>query len=142
MLFRSGAFLGLDARHHRAHFARAGLEGILMALYSIYEIVGQDSVGQPIRATGGYLKSELMLQIQADIFGAPIETPENLEGSIIGAAMVGMKGLGVIRDYSEVSHFLPIVKVFTPNEQNHQVYQKSFQKFKWLLYAVQKDQLG
>jgi len=137
-----GAFLGLDARHHRAHFARAGLEGILMALYSIYEIVGQDSVGQPIRATGGYLKSELMLQIQADIFGAPIETPENLEGSIIGAAMVGMKGLGVIRDYSEVSHFLPIVKVFTPNEQNHQVYQKSFQKFKWLLYAVQKDQLG
>lgn len=137
-----GAYLGLNARHHRAHFARAGLEGILMALYSIYEIVGPESIGQPIRATGGYLKSELMLQIQADIFGAPIETPENLEGSIVGAAMVGMKALGVIRDYSEVNHFLPIVKVFVPNEENHQIYQKGFQQFKRLLYAVQKDELG
>jgi len=128
-----GAFIGLDTHHHRAHFARAGLEGILMALYSIYELVRPEGDAQPIRATGGYLRSEFMLQMQADIFGVPIATPENLEGSVIGAAMVGMRALGVIRDYAEMTKQLPLVKVFTPDEGNHRRYQQQYQTFrKWM----------
>ena len=137
-----GAYWGLSAQHHRAHFARAGLEGILMALYSIYEIVRPEGEAQPIRATGGYLKSKLMLQIQADIFGVPIATPENLEGSVIGAAMVGMKALGVIENYAEVERLLPVVKVYQPNELNHRAYQGHYQTFKKLLGVIQRDEFG
>jgi len=127
-----GVFFGLTAQHKRAHFSRAGLEGILFALYSIYTIVQPAGNSQPIQVTGGYLKSDLLLQIQADIFGVTIETRENLEGSVIGAAMVGMKALGVIRDYQDVTAMLPVDRVFLPDEQNHKTYQHHYKRFKKL----------
>ena len=128
-----GVYFGLSAQHGRSHFARAGLEGILLALYSIFELVRPSDLTQPIRATGGYLKSDLMLQIQADIFGVPIETPQNLEGSVIGAAMVGMKALGVIRAYQELAGLLPAGRVFYPDEKKHQKYEQRFESYKNLL---------
>jgi gluconokinase len=131
-----GVYFGLTAAHSRAHLARAGLEGILFALYSIYDMVRGDEATSTIRATGGYLRSELMLQIQADIFGLPIATPENLEGSVVGAAMLGMKALDVIQDYAELDHLLPTLRTFEPEEARHAVYQENYQRFKALYRAV------
>ena len=65
-----GMYFGIHERHDRAYFARATIEGILLALHSIYEcIAGEENENIEIRATGGYVQSPLMLQIQADIFG-------------------------------------------------------------------------
>jgi gluconokinase len=99
-------------------------------------MVRGDEATSTIRATGGYLRSELMLQIQADIFGLPIATPENLEGSVVGAAMLGMKALDVIQDYAELDHLLPTLRTFEPEEARHAVYQENYQRFKALYRAV------
>lgn len=131
-----GVYFGLTAAHSRAHFARAGLEGILFALYSIYDMVRGDEAASTIRATGGYLRSELMLQIQADIFGLPIATPENLEGSVVGAAMLGMKALGVVPDYAELDHLLPPSRTYEPNCTRHAIYQENYQRFRALYRAL------
>lgn len=131
-----GVYFGLTAAHGKAQLSRAGLEGILFALYSIYDMVRGDEVASTIRATGGYLRSELMLQIQADIFGLPIATPENLEGSVVGAAMLGMKALGVIQDYAELDHLLPTSRTFGPDGARHTIYQENYLRFKALYRAV------
>ena len=92
-----GVFFGLHGSHTRAHMARAALEGVIFALATIFELL-RDSVDQvkEVRATGGYVRSPLSLQIQADIFNFPISVPENYEGSSIGAAALAYLALGQV----------------------------------------------
>ncbi len=128
-----GVFFGLHSGHHRGHFARAGLEGIFYALFAIFEILqaSQKDVGE-LRGTGGYVQSDLMLQIQADIFGQPILIPSEHEGSVIGAAALAQKALGKIADFHELEGLLTIQTQFTPNEKARHCYQEQFSRFKSL----------
>lgn len=128
-----GVYFGLHNRHHRGHFARAGLEGILFALYSIYDIL-QASSGKviEIRAAGGYLQSDLMLQIQADIFGQPILIPSEHEGSVIGAAALAQKAMGIIPGFDALDEHFTIQKEFKPDHAAHSIYQDCFARYKKL----------
>jgi gluconokinase len=131
-----GVFFGLNSGHGNGHFARAGLEGILFALYSIFEVIRTPGDDVEVRATGGYLRSALMLQIQADIFGVPIRVPDNLEGSAIGAATLAMKALGKIESWDEIAPLLPITRSYLPDENKHWHYQSVFKQFKALYAAL------
>lgn len=126
-----GVYFGLHSRHRRGHFARAGLEGILYALYSIYEIL-QASANKinGIRATGGYLQSQLMLQIQADIFGKTILIPSEREGSLIGAAALAWLSLGKIDSFEDLAEFFTIENQFNPNSSSHKIYMENYPRYK------------
>jgi gluconokinase len=133
-----GVFFGLSSLHTRAHFARAGIEGILFALYSIFDqlqIKRTDEV--EIRATGGYVRSDLMLHIQADIFGHPILVPGNFEGSLIGAAALAFKAMQHISDYDQLFTRSVIEKKILPNREHHQQYQALFIKFQQLYKTLE-----
>ena len=68
----TGAFVGLTARHTRAHLTRALMEGVLFWLRDGLEIMGDlDVHGSEIRAIGGGASSPLWLQLQADVYGVP-----------------------------------------------------------------------
>lgn len=126
-----GVYFGVHGNHHAGHFARATIEGILFALYSIYEVIISDTdIDIEIRATGGYTQSDLMMQTQADIFGVPVGVQKNYEGSSIGAAVLGLKAMGMIKTYDEISAFLNIEKIFTPNPEISSFYNTLFVKFK------------
>lgn len=127
-----GVFFGLTNSHHRGHFARAGMEGILFAMYSIFTIVQSGDDELEVIATGGYLRSELMLQMQADIFGVPIKIPASFEGSSIGAAALALKALGLIDSFDDITTDLPIEKTYHPDSENHRHYQQIFIQFKQL----------
>ncbi len=92
-----GAFIGLSARHTRAHLARAALEGTIYALYTVLEAL-EEQAGpiREVRVSGGYVRSPLWLQIQADLFGQRLLLPANFEGSALGAAILGQYALGQI----------------------------------------------
>ncbi len=133
-----GVFFGLGSQHTQAHFARAGIEGILFALYSIFDhlqIRHTDEV--EIRATGGYIRSELMLQIQADMFGHPILVPSSFEGSLIGAAALAFKAVGHISDYDRLFTRAIIEKTVLPDLEQHQHYQALFRKFQQLYQTLE-----
>ena len=126
-----GVYFGLHGSHHQGHFARATIEGILFALYSIYKVIISDTKEDiEIRATGGYTRSALMMQAQADIFGMPIGVQKNYEGSSIGAAILGLKACGIINNYDEVSTLIDIDKVFAPDNERSSIYNELFSKFK------------
>lgn len=89
------AFVGLTASHTRAHLTRAVLEGVAFSLRDSLEIFR--SLGVPIdniRIGGGGARSELWRQIQADVFGHPVETIEAEEGAAFGAALLAGVGIG------------------------------------------------
>lgn len=91
-----GAFVGLTARHTRAHLVRAVMEGVVFSLRDSLEIMRSLGIAaEHIRATGGGGRSALWRQMQADIYGAAVATLDAEEGPAYGAALLAGVGAGV-----------------------------------------------
>ncbi len=93
--FARGGWIGLTAKHTRAHLARAILEGVAFSLKDCLGIIeGLGAKVSAVRASGGGSQSALWRQILAGAFGKPIATLETQEGSAYGAALLAMVGTG------------------------------------------------
>jgi xylulokinase len=100
----TGAFVGLTARHTRAHLTRALMEGVLFSLRDGLEIMGDLGVhGSEIRAIGGGATSPLWLQLQADVYGAGVLRLAIEEGAAYGAALLGHVTAGTFADVAEAT---------------------------------------
>jgi gluconokinase len=133
-----GAILGITINHHQAHFVRATLEGIVMGLRHIAEVLLPSPAERnkiEIRVSGGFAKSDLWLQIVADVFQMPVALSQTVEGSAWGAVLIGFKALGI--KYKEPDGE---EQVFSPNRNNAQVYAEVFEKFKQVYPLL--NQLG
>jgi len=90
-----GALVGITAQHTRAHVIRAILEGVAFSLRDSLTLFREIGVPiQSIRLSGGGARSALWQQIQADIYGMPVELIEADEGAAYGAALLAGVGTG------------------------------------------------
>ena len=90
------ALLGLTASHTRAHIVRAILEGVAFSLRDTFTIFQEMNVPvKNIRLGGGGARSPLWRQIQADVYGHPVEIVEAEEGAAYGAALLAAVGAGM-----------------------------------------------
>jgi xylulokinase len=90
-----GGWIGLTAKHTRAHLLRALIEGVSYSLKDCLEVI--ESLGSPVsvvRASGGGARSAFWRQILAAVFDRPIATLQTQEGSAYGAALLAMAGTG------------------------------------------------
>src|SRR6266568_8995257 len=91
-----GALVGLTASHTRAHIVRAILEGVAFSLRDTFTIFQEMNVPvKNIRLGGGGARSPLWRQIQADVYGHPVEIVEAEEGAAYGAALLAAVGAGM-----------------------------------------------
>jgi ribulokinase len=95
----SGAFVGLNLFHTRAHLYRAVLEGVTFALRHNMEAGAKGSADLDSRliVVGGAAKSDLWMQIIADVTGFPVWTIEEDVEAALGAARLAALGAGLIR---------------------------------------------
>jgi gluconokinase len=131
-----GTLLGIRIIHTKAHLIRATLEGILFGLLSITEILLPDPEKRhetTIMASGGFGKSELWLQMVADIFQMKVIVAETIEASAWGAVLIGFKATGIT-----ISNHTQIGKTFLPNKNHKEIYEQGFEKFK-RVYPLLKD---
>jgi gluconokinase len=131
-----GSLLGMKITHTQAHLVRATLEGILFGLFQITEILLPDPEKRKqtkVMASGGFGKSELWLQMVADIFQMTVETSQTIEGSAWGSVLIGMKSIG-----KDIKYENKTGKTFYPNTAYKSVYEAAFTKFK-KVYPVLKD---
>lgn len=97
-----GAFIGLTARHTRAHLVRALMEGVVFSLRDGLEIMrGLGVTVEQVLAVGGGGRSALWRQLQAGIFNTPIRRTVAEEGPAYGAALLAGVGAGVYRDVAD-----------------------------------------
>jgi xylulokinase len=90
-----GALVGITAQHTRAHVIRAILEGVAFSLRDSLTLFREIGVPvESIRLGGGGARSPLWQQIQADIYGMPVELIEADEGAAYGAALLSGVGTG------------------------------------------------
>jgi xylulokinase len=93
------ALVGVAASHHRGHVVRAILEGVAFSLEDSFTILREMQVPvDAIRLGGGGARSPLWRQIQADVYGQPVQTVAAEEGAAFGAGLLAGVGGGVWPD--------------------------------------------
>jgi gluconokinase len=122
-----GTYFGAHLGHRREHFIRAGLEGVMLAVLSVAEVL-KDLAGpaREVRASGGFTKSPLWRQMLADMLGQEICVPRVTEASALGAALFALRGLGEIGDWSQVKQWTPIAERIEPSLRNGEIYRTLF----------------
>jgi xylulokinase len=89
------ALVGLAASHGRGHIVRAILEGVAFSLRDTLSIFAElDIPVGSVRLGGGGSRSALWRQIQADVYGQPVDTTAD-EGAAYGAAILAGVGIGL-----------------------------------------------
>ncbi|WP_425117363.1 gluconokinase [Alkalibacterium sp. f15] len=120
-----GSFYGLAMHHKKAHMMRAVLEGINMNLYTVF-LALEELIGRPkkVHATGGFVRSEVWVQMLADVFDQEIHIPQTGESACLGAVVLGRYALGDIDDLSEVKNMVEMKETTEPNPDVVAIYKK------------------
>ncbi len=92
-----GTITGITRGTTRAHLVRAALEAIVHSSAELLAaMAGAEGVEVPaLRVDGGAAANDWMMQHQADILGIPVERPDLVETTALGAAGLAGLALGV-----------------------------------------------
>jgi glycerol kinase len=92
-----GTITGLTRGSTRAHLVRAALEAIAFSSAELLEaMAGGGDVSVPaLRVDGGAAANDWLMQCQADVLGIPVERPDMVETTALGAAGLAGVALGV-----------------------------------------------
>ena len=84
-----GGWVGLTARHTRAHLIRAVMEGVAFSLLDGLRVLQAMGITiTQLRITGGGARSDLWRHILADVFNLPVVPLAIEEGPALGAALL------------------------------------------------------
>jgi glycerol kinase len=111
-----GAIVGLTRGTGLAEMARATLEAIALQVHDVLEAMAADA-GEPLaalRVDGGAAASDLLLQLQADLLGVPVERPVVAETTALGAAYLAGLAIGYWRDLAEIEANWALDRRFEP----------------------------
>lgn len=118
-----GGFIGVSSYHSKGHFIKAAMEGVLFNLYNVWgllQAIGGEAV--ILKATGGFLNSQLWTQMLADIFNETIYIPASLESSCLGAILIAEDNGLKLNDSKKI----------TPNPETVKEYQKILPSYQQL----------
>ena len=110
-----GTIVGLTRGTTHAHLARAALESMAFGTADVLSAMNSRS-GVPferLRVDGGASVNNWMMQFQSDIIGVPVERPEIVETTAMGAAGLAGIASGVWRNAEEF-HSVRKFTTFTP----------------------------
>ena len=86
--YARGTLVGITRGTTRAHIARAALNAIALQSKDVLDAMHQDSgiTLSALRVDGGAAANDLLMQIQADVLGVPVQRPAVTETTAVGAA--------------------------------------------------------
>jgi glycerol kinase len=92
-----GTITGLTRGTSRAHLARAALEAMAYSSAELLEAMAStEHFSVPaLRVDGGAAANDWLMQFQADVLGLPVERPDLVETTALGAAGLAGLALGV-----------------------------------------------
>jgi gluconokinase len=135
-----GVFFGIHSKHTQAHFMRAIIEGISFALYQVTKSLEETiSPVTNIYASGGFIHSREWLQILADVFGKKIHVTNVSDASAVGAAILGLKAIGVLNNLSEGKSFITVQDTYLPNEDRHRIYMLNYTVYASLYHKLKEE---
>ncbi|QJE95944.1 glycerol kinase GlpK [Luteolibacter luteus] len=123
--YARGAAFGMTRGTNRAHFCRAALESIAFQSAELAECMVKDS-GIPLkelRVDGGAVRSDLLMQFQADLLGVNVIRPKDVESTAAGAAYLAGLGVGFWEGKEELARHHEIDREFHPSRPRQEMEQ-------------------
>lgn len=115
-MYARGCIVGLTRGSGRAHIARAAIESIAFQVFDLIELMKRES-GYDIRSIkvdGGVSVSNLLMQIQADLIGVPVDRSLERETTSQGVAFMAGLTAGIWKDIDEVQKLRRSDRIFRP----------------------------
>jgi len=104
---------GLTATATPAHIARATLEAITWRVADIVEVIATHAPVEVLRVDGGLTRDPLLLQLQADRAGTPVERGA-VDATATGAAALAAVGAGLWPGTAAIAERVPSGERFEP----------------------------
>jgi len=100
-----GTIAGLTRYVNKAHLARAVLEATAFQVREVLDAMEEDSgiALASLRADGGMVHNQLLMQFQADILNRPVIRPVIHETTALGAAYAAALATGFLKDTTELA---------------------------------------
>lgn len=133
-----GAFLGLKLSHTNADLYRAVMEGITYEMMLNLETLSEAGVRvKSLNASGGCARSEVWLQMKADILGIPVTRLSIDEAGTVGGLLFTGVAIGLYKNLDTAAEALvkPLY-TYQPRMDMHDKYQKHYQRYRQLYSSV------
>ncbi len=122
-----GAMFGITRGTTRAHLVRATLEAIAFEVRDVVDVMTTEAWragGSPgaLKADGGASANDLLMQLQADQLGVPVERPVVGETTALGAAFLAGLATGVWSSAAELAATWRLDRRFTPGDRDDAAY--------------------
>lgn len=129
-----GAWIGLTARHTRAHLIRAVLEGVAFGLRDVLELMRAAGVSLPSRAriSGGGAGSALWRSVIASALKLDLELPAVTEGAAYGAALLAGVGAAAWPDVDSATSGLAFHSSTQPSPELVDCYDTLYEHYSGL----------
>ena len=115
--YARGTIVGITRGVNKYHIVRATLESIAYQVNDVLVAMESDA-GIPLSALkvdGGASANNFLMQSQADISGAPVQRPNCVETTAMGAAYLAGLAVGYWKSKDEVAQNWAIDRTFVPN---------------------------
>ncbi|AEH52357.1 glycerol kinase GlpK [Heyndrickxia coagulans] len=112
-----GSVFGLTRGTTKEHFIRATLESLAYQTKDVLAAMEADS-GLPLktlRADGGAVKNNFLMQFQSDMLGVPVERPVVSETTALGAAYLAGLAVGYWESREEIARQWKVERKFEPS---------------------------
>jgi glycerol kinase len=101
----------------RENVARAALEGIAWRVADVVAAIRETAPVETLRVDGGLTNEPLLLQMQADCIGAPVEAA-GADATVLGSAALAGVGAGVIDSLTDLPAMLPADRRVEPEQDD------------------------
>ena len=114
--YARGTIVGITRGVNKYHIIRATLESIAYQVNDVLEAMKADSGIKlaALKVDGGASANDFLMQTQADIINAPVNRPECVETTAMGAAYLAGLAVGYWGSREEVIQNWAIDKIFKP----------------------------
>ena len=118
-MYARGTIVGLTRGSTKAHIARAVLECIAFQTADLVRVMNEDAPCPltELRVDGGASVSDILMQIQADLLGLPVDRPAQVETTAFGAAALAGLAAGVWGSFGELTALRRSQCVFRPQRE-------------------------
>lgn len=134
----SAGFLGLHGWHTKAHMLRAVYEGVVFSHKThIDRLLSHRGRAQAARIAGGAAKSNVWVQMFADILQLPIELTACEELGAMGAAICAGVGVGIFSSFEEaVQRMVRVSRTVEPGKKYREVYRDKYGRYQRHIEAL------
>lgn len=133
-----GAILGLTTGTSTSELYRACMEGVVYEMKLNLEQLQASGIHfSVLHATGGGAKSEVWMQMKADILNIPIIAMETVNAGTVGSAMLTGIAIHCYKDLEQAASIMVKQrKVYYPRMAQYEAYSAIYERYRKLYAAV------